>query len=260
MSCRTPRLLLLLGLATLVTCATAAAGGKAVAAGTITLIGPTSGSLVARTNVSPVFKWQVSGLDAGNANGIEELQISTDPSFRLGGATQNLSCTNGVCPGQYQWKTSYWYLESDMCAYIPPQSTNCAKGVTATGKFYWRVSIQSGLDKAVSPTWSFTVLPPKGKTPPAVIVQPGTANRGMIAFFRFEAWDQTGPIREQLIFYRNGRPLFHTEHGWGVLPPDFYLSVQLPAYITPGGYTWCITAVDQAGNQKQNCAAYVITA
>ena len=250
---------MLVSLAALIACAAAAAGGRAVAAGTITLIGPASGGSVARTNLSPVFKWQVAGLDAGNANGIEELQISTDPSFRLGGATQGLSCTNGVCPGQYQWKTSYWYLESDMCAYTPPQSTNCARGTTATGKFYWRVSIHSGTDNVVSPTWSFTVLPPKSKTAPYVVVQPGTAKRGAIASFRFAAWDQTGPVREQLIFYRNDRALFHTEHGWGVLPPDFYLAVQLPTYITPGAYTWCLTAYDQAGNQKKNCASYAVT-
>jgi hypothetical protein len=256
---RISQLFLLLALAALVACATAAAGGRAVAAGTITLIGPTGGSQVARTNLSPVFKWQVAGLDAGNANSIEMLQVSTDPSFRLGGAVQNFSCTNGVCPGQYQWNTSYWYLESDMCAYHPPQSTNCSKGVTVGGKFYWRVSIVSGPDKVFSPTWSFTVLPPKDKTAPFVGVEPGSAKRGSIAQFKFDAWDQTGPIREELDLYKNNRLVLRSRHGWGVLPPDVYFTVQLPANISPGNYTWCMTAFDQAGNKKKSCAAYVVT-
>lgn len=256
---RTRHFLLLLGLAALIACASATAGGKAGATGTITLITPTSGSQVARANLSPVFRWHVAGLDAGSANGIELLEISTDPSFRRGEAVQNFSCRNGVCPGQYRWSTSYWYLEGDMCAYTPPQSTNCSKGVTATGRFYWRVSITLGPDKVVSPTWHFTVLPAKGKTPPFVNVQPGNAKRGTYAQFKFIAWDQTGPIREELDLYRNSRLVLRSPHGWGVLPPHAFFSVLLPANITAGSYTWCMTAVDQAGNQKKSCAGYVIT-
>jgi len=252
------RLIVLAVLVSLAICTGASARGTTAATVTITLLSPTSTSQVPRTKLSPLFTWQVSGLDAEPVNGIEELEVSTDPSFS-GSAGQNFTCTNGTCPGQYQWNTAWWYTESDLCTYDPPPATGCSNGRSTSGVLYWRVSLLSHGAVEASATGSFSIFQPKDTTPPRVRVRPGVVKRGNIGWFTFEASDDSGPVREELDLYKGKRLMLIAHHGWNVLPPTFVSwQVAVPLAIPDGTYTWCLTAFDQAGNHTKSCAGFTV--
>ena len=234
-------------------------GGVSAATVAVTLVNPASGGRVARSQHSPVFTWRVDGLASLTSPPSEKLEVSTDPTFRGGVATQIFDCTSSGCPTSYQWKTSWWYLESDACTYTPPQG-RCSKGTTLSNTLYWRVSLPLSDGPVVSPTGHFQLFRPKDTTPPHALALRGSAQRGAFARFEFFASDETGPIREELGLYGRGRLVFRGRSGWRILPNQAYLRLQLPLAIQAGTYTWRLTAFDQAGNHKKSCALYVIGA
>ncbi len=245
-------------LVALIVCAGASAHGKSAKMVTITLLSPTSTSRVPRTSLSPLFTWRVDGLDAVPANGIEELQVSTDPSFG-GSAGENFTCSNGTCPGQYQWNTSWWYTENDACTYQPPPPTGCVNQRSTSGIMYWRVSLRGPGGVAASATGSFSIFQPPDTTPPRVFVARGVSKRGTIGWFNFEAIDDGGgPIREELDLYNKQKRVVLVSHnGWGVLPHRVVRwDVPIPSNVPDGTYTWCLTAFDKAGNHAKSCAAF----
>jgi len=235
------------------------AAGAAVDTPTVTLVSPKNGAVVARSSTkSPLFKWQTSD---SLAEMFVELQISTNKTFPSPGtATQPWYCgTTGTdCPSSKQWKNSdWWYTNSDGCTMIPPIGGPCKNGVNATGRCYWRVKVGD----AVSPVWTMQVTSAGDRTAPHVSTQPGSGRRGGVGYFTFFVQDDGSSTRLLVELVHAHRTVLRGRLGWGShgLGIQQRVSMALPKSLARGGYSWCVTAYDRAGNHAKSCSRYAIT-
>lgn len=224
----------------------------------VTLLSPKNGAVVTRTTTkSPLFKWQASGSLVGL---FVELQISTDRTFpTLGTATDRWYCgsTGTDCPSSKQYvNSSWWYTNSDGCTYIPPIGGGCKNGVNASERYYWRVQVGD----AVSPIWTMQVTSGGDRTPPHVSTQRGSGRRGAVGYFDFFVWDDGSSTRLSFDLVRARRVVLRASVGWGSHGQGLQerLSIRLPKALKAGGYNWCMTAFDRAGNHAKSCARYAI--
>jgi hypothetical protein len=224
---------------------------------TITLIGPKSGAVVARTQNSPLFRWTISGpTDAS----IAILELSTDPTFTNGLAVHNVLCQSTGCPSSYRWRSTDWYLQSDACTYTPPRG-QCSRGTTATGRYYWRVGIRGAAGEAWSSVSRLHVIEGNDRQRPHVLAQSGSGRRGTLGSFSYFVWDNSGTTRERFRLFRGRRLVRAGIDRWSSIrqgrQTQFF--VQIPSSFATGLYRWCVTGYDHAGNHNRSCAGYLIT-
>jgi Thrombospondin type 3 repeat len=244
---------------------------------TVTLLAPADGAQVVvapALGKSVTFRWRVDFPVPPAAAVAVTLETASEPAFAIDHVANELTCAANVTPCQL---------------------TFTSQAAPAPGsRWYWRVRVGA----VTSATWSYVVRRPadrdgdsvpdeldncpsrrnpkqedmeadgKGdacqpdRVKPRVKAYPGSARRGSQAAFRFRVHDNRyvdirATVRWHGQLALSGRmakvaaPRWSYRATWWSTKP---ISRSWPA----GAYTFCIVAVDGAGNRSRSCAPYRI--
>jgi hypothetical protein len=94
----------------------------------------------------------------------------------------------------------------------------------------------------------------KAPTSRAVV---STGKRGRSAQLRFKIYDDRGVAKALIKVKRNGRVVGTPSTGFGPVESGstYFLNWKVPPKAAKGTYSFCVTAVDRAGNgSAQSCA------
>jgi hypothetical protein len=95
------------------------------------------------------------------------------------------------------------------------------------------------------------------KKAPTALALASTGKRGRAAQLRFKVYDNNGVAKVTSTVKRNGTPMATSSTGYGPVAYGsvYFLDWKVPANVAKGNYSFCVVAVDRAGNKSaQTCA------
>jgi hypothetical protein len=125
-------------------------------------------------------------------------------------------------------------------------TTSGSTGVTNTTS-----GVPTGLNGDTTPTKK------QDKKKPTAHALSSAAKRGRLASLRFTIYDDKGVAKALTSVKRNGRVVGTANTGYGPVAfgSVYYISWHVPAKAAKGKYSFCVVAVDRAGNKSaQSCA------
>jgi hypothetical protein len=99
------------------------------------------------------------------------------------------------------------------------------------------------------------------KAPPTSHALSSTAKRGATARLRFRIYDDRGVAKALATVKRNGKAFATPSTGFGPVAygTTYFLGWHVPASAPKGTYSFCVVAVDRAGNHsRSSCAALAL--
>jgi hypothetical protein len=97
---------------------------------------------------------------------------------------------------------------------------------------------------------------------PRVLVYPGSATRGKIAFIDLRVSDNSGSVRLRVSLSYHGHEVVYGLFGWQAVNwsqrQSFFTQGAFPAGLPVGAYSACVRAWDRTGNSAHDCAPYQV--